>query len=82
MLFLTSSLRKHALGRGQRWRAEAVLTSLAESFARAKTAQGLSNTIMIYDSITKRRVRHTLTRLTSLFGCAHHPLCAPVCSAE
>lgn len=55
MLFLTSALRRHALGRGQRWRAEAMLTSLAESFARAKRATGLCNTVMIYDSINKRR---------------------------
>jgi rRNA-processing protein FCF1 len=55
MLFLSAALRKHALGRGQRWKAEAMLTSLAESFAHAKSATGLQNTVMIYDSISKHR---------------------------
>lgn len=77
MLFMTGSLRKFALGRGQKWKAEAMLTSLAKAFAGARAHTALNNTTMIFDKISHHQVRSPPLSLTSLLrlivACASAP---------
>lgn len=59
MLFISQALRKYVLSRGQRWVAEAALSTIAEEYARLPVVKGgarLETAVMIYDSVPKRTV--------------------------